>query len=261
MRLNRRHFLQTTGATGLLLAAAPTLALKNFPPRIDRRALIRRHNPVFTQFDPFSALSVGNGEFAFTADVTGLQTFAGECAAKFPLCTISHWAWHSTPLPAGLDPKNFRYTDFDTYGRLVGYPTDPTGQEALYNWMRENPHRFHLGQIALELEKSDGTSAVPGDLKSVRQTLDLWSSLLDSGFEFAGQPVPGPDELPPGNGFDRRAHRFTIARKWPNAGAPGVSLRLAGNEHGRLESSRMAHHHLFASGKESRRLRSQTGRD
>jgi len=189
MRLNRRQFLQTTGTAGLILAAAPLPALETFSGRIDRRALVRRHNPHVTRSDPFSALSVGNGEFAFTADATGLQTFAEECATKFPLCTTSHWAWHSLPLPAGLEPKNFRYQDYDTYGRPVGYATDPTGQEALFNWLRENPHRFHLGQIGFELKKSDGAPAVSRDLKNIRQTLDLWNGLLNSHFEFEGQPV------------------------------------------------------------------------
>ena len=42
---------------------------------IDRHALVIRHNVVVTQPDPLTPLSVGNGEFAFTADITGLQTF------------------------------------------------------------------------------------------------------------------------------------------------------------------------------------------
>ena len=111
MRLNRRQFLQTAGAAGLTLAAAPLPAFGSLPRHIDRRALVCRHNPLVMQFDPFSALSVGNGEFAFTADVTGLQTFSTECENQFPLCTTSHWAWHTTPLPAGLDPGAFRYQD------------------------------------------------------------------------------------------------------------------------------------------------------
>lgn len=189
MRINRRQFLQTSGTAGLVLAAAPLPAFENFSGRIDRRALVHRHNPAVTRFDPFSVLSVGNGEFAFTADVTGLQTFSAECEKQFPLCTTSHWAWHSTPLPVGLDPKNFRYHDYDTYGRAVGYATDSTGQEPLFNWLRENPHRFHLGRIGFELKKSDGSLAAPGDLKSIRQTLNLWDGLLDSYFEFEGLPV------------------------------------------------------------------------
>ena len=43
---------------------------------IDRRALVDRHAPVLRGFDTGSPLSVGNGEFAFTVDATGLQTFA-----------------------------------------------------------------------------------------------------------------------------------------------------------------------------------------
>jgi hypothetical protein len=189
MRTNRRKFLQTTGAAGLFLTVHPSSTFGGLSRRIDRRALVRRHDPLVTKFDPFSALSVGNGEFAFTADVTGLQTFSAECEKQFPLCTTSHWAWHRLPLPAGLDLKNFRYQDYNTYGRPVGYATDPTGQELLYNWMRENPHRFHLGRIGFELKKSDGSPATSGDLKNIHQTLDLWSGLLESRFEFENQPV------------------------------------------------------------------------
>ena len=39
------------------------------------------------------ALQVGNGELAFAVDATGLQTFYGN--------TMSHWGWHSFPLPEG----------------------------------------------------------------------------------------------------------------------------------------------------------------
>ncbi len=189
MRINRRQFLQTTGAAGLTLAAGPLPVLGNLSGHVDRRALVRRHNPQIMQFDPFAALSVGNGEFAFTADVTGLQTLSTESENQFPLCTTSHWAWHRALPPAGLDPKNVRYKDYDTYGRSVGYATDSTGQEALFNWLRENPHRFHLGQIGFELQKSNGSLATSDDLKSIRQRLDLWNGLLESYFEFEGQPV------------------------------------------------------------------------
>src|SRR5438309_6539238 len=64
---------------------------------IDRQAVVRRNNPVVGKVDPFSALTVGNGNFAFTADVTGLQTFNDVYREEFPLCTCAHWAWHTTP--------------------------------------------------------------------------------------------------------------------------------------------------------------------
>jgi hypothetical protein len=188
MQFTRRRFLQATGTAGLALAASPALALDKSGPRIDRRALVQRHNPVVTRFDPFSALSVGNGEFAFTADITGLQTFSAQCEKDFPLCTMSHWAWHTTPAPS-LRRDNFRFQEYDTFGRKVGYATDKTSQEELFNWLRENPHGLHLGRVAFELKNPDGSAAAPDDLKNCRQVLDLWTGLLDSRFEFAGQPV------------------------------------------------------------------------
>ena len=189
MRFTRRKFIKTASATSLVLAAGPSFAAGSSARRIDRRAVVQRHNPTITQFDPFSALTVGNGEFAFTADITGLQTFTTECEKVFPLCTTSHWSWHTTPLPAGLKVADFRYQEFETYGRKVGYPTDQSGQGLLFNWMRQNPHRLHLGRIGLELKKSDGSSATPGDLRNCFQILDLWSGALDSRFEFEGKPV------------------------------------------------------------------------
>src|SRR4051794_21637456 len=43
--------------------------------KIDRKALVERHKVVNVKADALSSLSVGNGKFAFTVDVTGLQSF------------------------------------------------------------------------------------------------------------------------------------------------------------------------------------------
>ena len=59
--------------------------------RSDRHALVTRHNIEWN--DPAGNIPLGNGEFCFTADGTGLQTFGGN--------SMAHWAWHSFPLPAG----------------------------------------------------------------------------------------------------------------------------------------------------------------
>lgn len=187
MIFSRRSFLQTVAAGGLAMSAAPTFAFGGG--RIDRRSVVRRNNPSATKFDPFAALSVGNGEFAFTADITGLQTFSALCEKEFPLGTMAHWAWHTTPAPAGVRREDFRFKEFEAHGRKVGYATDKTGQETLFNWLRENPHGLHLGRVALELKKSDGTDAAPADLKKPRQELDLWRGLIDSRFELDGKQV------------------------------------------------------------------------
>ena len=170
MRPSRRQFLVSAAATALPAAD-----------RIDRRALVQRHNPVVTALDPLAPLSVGNGEFAFTADVTGLQTFPELYEAGMPLCTQSQWGWHSHPPLKGLSAKDLRLEQFDTHGRNVGYATQSAGQAELFNWLRENPHRLYLGRIALRLPKRD--------LTAIRQTLDLWTGILTSHFEVDGVPV------------------------------------------------------------------------
>jgi len=155
---------------------------------IDRKALVTRHNPVLRKFDSLSPLSIGNGEFAFTADVTGLQTFPDEYEKSMPLCTMSQWGWHTTPLPAGLDPKDLRLTPYETHGRSVGYHTSSQGQTELFNWLRENPHRLHLGQIGLLLMKGDGP-AHPTDISEIEQELDLWTGVLKSSFTLNGDRI------------------------------------------------------------------------
>ena len=97
MTLSRRHFL----------AAAPAALAAQSAPRIDRRAVVSRHNPTLTAIDPRSPLSVGNGEFAFTADVTGLQTFPRLYDNHMPLCTMSQWGWHTIPNPTGQTFRRF----------------------------------------------------------------------------------------------------------------------------------------------------------
>ena len=140
--ISRRGFLQTLLASSVL-ASTRTLAA----PPIDWFALVSRHNPRLTKIDPLSPLSVGNGEFAFTADVTGLQTFPRLYADAMPLCTMSQWGWHTRPLPSSLQSQTLRPKLYETYGRKVGYHTSSEGQTELFNWLRENPHRLHLAQV------------------------------------------------------------------------------------------------------------------
>jgi beta-xylosidase len=59
---------------------------------IDRKALVARHNPVIRKVDYTAPLTVGNGGFAFTVDVTGLQTFGEQYYQNgIPLETLARW--------------------------------------------------------------------------------------------------------------------------------------------------------------------------
>lgn len=186
--ITRRKFLAALAASG---AAVPVTRGAGLEPQraIDRAALVRRHDPLMTKLDPLSPLSVGNGEFAFTADVTGLQTFPEEYESLAPLCTMSQWGWHTTPRPAGLEGKELRLTAYDTYGRDVLYHTRSEGQKELFDWLRENPHRLHLGRVGLHMSAPGRGAAKLSDITDVEQRLDLWAGILTSRFRVWGEPV------------------------------------------------------------------------
>src|SRR5690349_9411449 len=60
---------------------------------INRYELVHRNNPHIAKADPLSSLTVGNGQFAFTVDVTGLQSFPAYYEKGVPLGTQSEWGW------------------------------------------------------------------------------------------------------------------------------------------------------------------------
>ncbi len=79
--------------------------------KIDRQAVVTRHNPKLTKVDPWAPLTVGNGQFCFTADVTGLQTFYDHYRKNgIPLETLARWAWHFDPNPQRSTGRSHKRT-------------------------------------------------------------------------------------------------------------------------------------------------------
>lgn len=154
---------------------------------INRYELVSRHNPQNTKVDAYSPLSVGNGELAFSADITGLQSFPEGYEKAMPLCTQSQWGWHSTPMPEELKGKEYEFKMYDTFGRNVPYASNKL--DPLYDWLRENPHRLHLGKIGLAIFKEDGSRAKLEDIANISQTLDMWEGVIKSNFTVEGIPV------------------------------------------------------------------------
>jgi hypothetical protein len=199
--MNRRAFLKVVGAS----ASVPWVEKAAGNPvskgdrravggRIDRHALVTRHTVKLDRADIMAPLSLGNGEFAFTADVTGLQTFEAEYGPGIPLSTMAQWGFHAAPNPQNFSVETFPLTTIDTSGRPVGYVyyengKSPKAWEAAANYLYTNPSRLHLGRVALALKRSDGHDVMLNDLTDIHQELDLWTGRLDSRFSFDGQPV------------------------------------------------------------------------
>ena len=149
---------------------------------IDRKVLVDRHRIVTTKTNPVSPAQVGNGEFAFGVDITGLQTFV-------PFNTMAQWSWHSFPLPDDMHVEDFEKPVIDTYGKPVPYDIPNPRQPELSNWLAANPHRFNLGRIGFRLLRPDGSEAVAEDLSDTRQEVDMWTGIIHSFFILDGIPV------------------------------------------------------------------------
>lgn len=174
-----------------ILAGCLLLLTQATAQKIDRKALVQRHNVHNTAFDSLGSLTVGNGEFAFTADATGLQSFPALYANGVCLGTQSEWGWHSFP-----NSNNYTISEaLKTYtlnGREVTYAVqgakEGRSKEAV-EYFRQNVHRLQLGNLGLVILLSNGQPAQPQDIKNIDQTLDMWTGEIRSSFSVEGIPV------------------------------------------------------------------------
>ena len=183
--------------TGGSLAAVLTVSLflmgwRSFAQTtIDRRTLVLRHTVVNEKADPLSALSLGNGGFAYTVDFTGMQTFPEYYEKGIPLGTESEWGWHSFP-----DTSYFTFAEalkeYDFNGHKATYAVQwnkPERNKKASDWYRQNLHRLQLGNLGLELIKKDGSLATPQDLSKIHQELNMWTGEIRSRFMLEGVAV------------------------------------------------------------------------
>lgn len=128
-------------------------------------------------------MQVGNGEFAFGFDISGMQTFSDNAN------TMSNWGWYRFPLPQGQRPEDFRGAEWEAQGRMVRYDIPNPEQGALRDWMVRNPQRINLGRIGLVLIKDDGLAGRDRGFDRSVQRLDLWTGTATSRYSIDGREV------------------------------------------------------------------------
>jgi len=168
---------------GLILSASAQ--------KINRKALVQRHNVIIKQVDSLSSLSIGNGKFAFTVDVTGLQTFPEKYEKGVPLGIQSEWGWDSFKDTVGYKFEE-SLREYTLNNRKITYAVEwsqPKRKKDVTNWFRQNVHRLQLGNIGFELIKKDGSPANATDIKNIRQELNLWTGEIKSIFSFEDELV------------------------------------------------------------------------
>ncbi|KAJ7176773.1 Six-hairpin glycosidase-like protein [Mycena filopes] len=158
------------------------------PAPIDRHAVVARYNPTRTASSGTTPMQIGNGNFAFGADITGLQTFQ-------PWAIMSTWGWKNDSLPPGktlADVYDYTGISLDNHGREVEYMFN--GEATMQTWMISNPNRVNLGAIGLVFFSDGGPTATrlnvtESNLTAVEQKLDLWTGTLTSKFTLDGVPI------------------------------------------------------------------------
>ncbi|KAJ0279593.1 hypothetical protein CBS470a_009205 [Colletotrichum nupharicola] len=191
------------------VALLPALALGS----IHRQRIVSQFNVVRTGLidNETTPLQVGNGNFAFNVDNTGMQTF-------LPFNTLSSWAWHNDSLPTNGE-KLSDYTGVPrlTHGRNVSYDIPDPNLPAVSQWLIGNPNRINLGRIGL---KYKGATLSAEKITDPRQELELWSGTITSTFRVDGEAV----KLITQGDFDTDAVTFQIESKLVAAGDLKVEL-------------------------------------
>src|SRR5690606_25349007 len=179
----------------LLLAGIGLLVISacNSTNKIDRKVVVTRHNIVNTAIDSLESLTIGNGEFAFTVDVTGLQTFPDRYDEGVSLGTQSEWGWDRFTDTIGYKfEESLKEYDFNNDGHKATYSVQSTEKgrtQDAADWFRKNPHRLQLGNIGFDIYKKDGSLASPEDIQDITQELNLWTGEINSHFKVEGIDV------------------------------------------------------------------------
>ncbi|KAL4922066.1 Six-hairpin glycosidase-like protein [Aspergillus aurantiobrunneus] len=193
----------------LYLGLLPTLVLG----RIDRQTIVSRYNIVRTALidNETTPLQVGNGDFAFGVDNTGMQTF-------LPFNTLSSWAWHNDSLPGnGEHIEDYSGVPMPTHGRSVSYDIPDPDLPEVSQWLIGNPNRINLGRIGLRYKNASLTASQIAD---PRQELDLWNGIITSTFNVDGQSIKVVTQ----GDFDSDSVTFNIKSDLLDPGALTVEL-------------------------------------
>ena len=144
---------------------------------LNRQAIVSRHD---IQSHSLSLqIPVGDGQFCFNVDGTGLQTFGGS--------TMAHDGWFVEPLPEGYSWSDVPASGTFQKGRNQGADKFPEEKEALRQWMIDNPHSANLARI--RLMKKNAIPLQENEIENLSRTMTLWTGVHASSFTVQGTPV------------------------------------------------------------------------
>lgn len=168
--MNRSAMLKIE--TLILLIALLSCSVTSIQAKIDRHAVVLRHSVLIESPDTLASLSVGNGEFAFTTDITGLQTFYREYENGVTLGTQSNWGWHYPMVTMCATRLN-----------ELEIALDALLKEVLKNTYLKNGHNYQSNRLRIYLPGNGGL------LKAVSLMCAGWEGCMvqNPGFPKDGQ--------------------------------------------------------------------------
>lgn len=190
------------------------------------KKLVEENSISLYSIDEESPLTVGNGDIAYTFDVTGFQSLADEYQ-KIPLNTMSQWGWHCSP--PFFTEENLQKNEYSSRGKRVYYAAYPQkNEESIFNSLRENPHKFNLFRFGL-------TNIKKSDISSIYQKLNIYKGIAESSYILQGKKVevktccsPSSDTL----SFDAKGIQNNFCFKFSYPGSNSVGW---GNGYFKLE--------------------------
>ena len=158
---------------------------------INRQKVVMRNAPLVLKYDSLSPFSVGNGEFCFTTDITGLQSFPNAYKNGIPLGTMSQWGWHSFANPKHLTPnETLKSYNFRGHDELYAVPfNEPGRSHDAGEWFRANPNRMHLGVVGFAFKNEKKQIAQIEEIKNIHQRLNLWNGCIESNYTCMNRPM------------------------------------------------------------------------
>lgn len=167
-----------------------------------KQEFVSKYDVKLNSLDIANPLTIGNGNFAFTCDITGLQTFSNLYKA-IPLCTMSNEIWAEREAVGEVPYQTYKKA---SDGSKVCYMTDTKGKD--YQQFRDDVFKFNLFRLVFLYK---GKVLDVSKLSSVSQHLSLYDGKIVSIFSYQGERVEVETKIPQSHN-NIQIHVFTKLR-------------------------------------------------
>lgn len=136
-----------------------------------KKEVVQKYNLTINEIDVKNPLTIGNGDFAMTFDVTTSQTFY-DLYQDIPLTSMSNKNWFYKN-----DIKDVKLSYID--GK--GYMLYNLNNEESFTLRRQYPFKYNFMHIIL---KDNGKQIKPENISNISQVLDLYEGIIESNFNY-----------------------------------------------------------------------------